>query len=262
MRQIKFKVKTIKIVLFFCVLTIVLFFGVRSCNSDERLWYGKLYKIARDSSWYPLDLLGKERSLLAFSNELIVAIAKDQSIKVELLSSGSENLFSGLDNKLYDAVLSSLSPTPYNHEFYLFSKPFYPLGPVLVVRSSSTVTNLNEMIGKSIGIPYGSTLIYKEYPAIFITSYDNILNALNDLERNVIDGVILNRLTAYAYTIGLYTGRLKVATMPLTDEGIRLISRNDKESGFLIKKFNEGLQKAQENGTYNELLKRWGLFIP
>lgn len=249
-----------KILFIFLLVLATIVLGMRSCDSTENFWRKKLYRIARDATWYPLDLLGKERNMLAFSNELLLAIAKNESLKIELLSNSSENLFSGLDNELYDAILSPMLPNQYNNQYYWFSKPFYLLGPVLVVKESLNVNSLQEMEGKAIGVSSGSSLVYNRYPKILITSYDNILTALNDVERNVIDGVILSGLTAYAYTTGLYSGRLKVASAPLTNEGLRLIARKDEESKYLIDKFNEGFEKVKNDGTYDALITKWGLY--
>lgn len=257
-----FRLYWVRLTFLLLLILATLLLVMRSCDSSDNFWRKKLYRIARDTTWYPLDLLGKERNMLAFSNELLLAIAKGESLKIELLSTNSENLFSGLDNEFYDAILSPTGPNQRNYESYLFSKPLYLLGPVLVVKKGTDITSLKDLTGKTIGVPSGSSLVYNRYPSIFITSYDNMLTALNDVEKNVIDGVILNGLTAYSYTSssGLYAGRLIVASPPLTDEGIRLISRNDEESKYLIDQFNEGLEKAKADGTYEDLITKWGLY--
>lgn len=254
------KLSGLKLSFLLILLAAFIVFGVRSCS--ENMWNEKrVYRIARDPAWYPLDLLGKERNMLAFSNELLVAIANEEGLQIDVETMGQENLFIGLNNEVYDAVLAALPPTQANAKIYLFSDPFYLLGPVLIVNVSSHVKSLDEMAGKSIGVLSGSSLVYKSdrFPTVLITSYDNILTALNDLNRNLIDGVILNNLSAYNYVTGPYAGKLKIATPPLTEEGLRLIARNHPEFEELIKSFNAGLKVLEANGTYDMLLKKWGL---
>ncbi len=94
---------------------------------------------------------------------------------------------------------------------------------------------------------------------IFFIPYDTASAALENLDRNVIDGVILDALKAYAYTEGFYVGRLKVASFPLTDKGLRLISRKDPKSLLLISRFNKGLEKIRKEGVYSELIEKWDL---
>ena len=93
----------------------------------------KIYRIARDPSWYPLNLLGKERQLLAFSDELFLAIARDQGINIVLLKTSSVSLFPGLFQHHYDAVISTMPPTSFNRRRFNISNPYYLVGPVLVV---------------------------------------------------------------------------------------------------------------------------------
>ena len=92
-----------------------------------------------------------------------------------------------------------------------------------------------------------------------IIPYDTVSTALEKLNANVIDAVIMDVLRAYVFTEGFYAGRLKVATSPLTDKGLRLLGRDQPSSLLLISQFNEGLQELMESGRYHELIKKWGL---
>ena len=71
--------------------------------------------------------------------------------------------------------------------------------------------------------------------------------------------MILPALVAYTYIKTFYANRLKVATGPLTVEGLRLIAIKDENGRILIEYFNEGLKALKENGTYDELINNWGL---
>lgn len=239
------------------VLTLFLLISLYSCSHRNT----RPYRVARDSTWYPLTLLGKERNLVAFSDELLLAIAKEEEIQFQLSFASSDSLFRGLDQGEYDGILSSLPPTITNQELYYFSEPFYLLGPVLIVQEKSHYSSLEQMEGRSIGIKSGSTLVFNvyKYPSLLLISYDNIVSALNDLDKNIIDGVILDLLPAYLYTTGIYAGRLKIVTPPLNDAGLRLITRRTPDSRELIQDFNSGLKTVQKNGTYDTLLKKWGL---
>jgi len=37
------------------------------------------------------------------------------------------------------------------------------------------------------------------------------------------------------------------------------VTKHDPKTEGLIKRFNKGLQAVKENGTYEKLLKKWGL---
>lgn len=251
---------------FFSILGIIcclaFAFSIKSCGSPASS--SKVYRIARDLTWYPGRAMGKQNNLLAFTDDLIFHVASEEKLRIELISNLTNNLFVGLDNGNFDAIVSSMLPTPISREDYVFSDPFFLIGPVLVVAKGNAVSTLSDMENKIIGIQNGSSMVYDidKYPHISITPYDNILLALESLSRGHIDGVILDVIPAHIYISSLYSDKLKIATLPLTKEGLRMVSRLDREGEKFITLFNDGLKKAKESGAYDALLKKWTLFNP
>lgn len=219
------------------------------------------YYIARDSTWYPIDLRGKEKNMVGFANDLIQEIADMQGFKVQVFEVGRSGLYDGLETGRYEGVFSSLEPNPVNRKKYLFSEPFYRVGPVIVVSKDSDISSMEDLNGKILGIESGAMQVFNiaEPPEVVMIPYDSASSALDRLDQNIIDAVIMDVLRAYVFTEGFYFGRLKVATSPLTDRGLRLIARNQPSSHLLVSQFNEGLQNLKDNGRYEELLAKWGL---
>ncbi len=248
------------ILLLVVLLGFLLWGGFRACSSDISFDENRVFKIARDPTWYPLNLMGKEKSLLAFTNDLILSIGNKENLRIELINSTADTLFKDLQDHDHDAIISSLMPTSSNRQQFNFSDPLYLIGPVLIVPSDSNVTSIKEMDGKSVGIKRGANSLYDvhEYK-IYYVPYDSMTIAFDDLNRDRIDGVLLPILQAYTYTQTFYTGRIKIVTPPLTREGIRLIAIKNQASDFFIDKFNKGLKASKEDGTTDRLLAKWGL---
>jgi polar amino acid transport system substrate-binding protein len=242
----------------FAVLLLILGFGVRSCFFSPPP-VKHLYRIARDNTWYPLDLQGKEKNMQAFTNELFLAIAKMEGFQLEIINSDAPMVV--LNQGMYDGVLSALSPDSTNQDKYYFSDPFYLLGPILVVRSTSNINSLQQMKGKTIGVMTGSSLSFNldKYPSLLITSYDNVIAALHDVELDLIDGVVLDRFIAYAYTTGIYAKKLKIVSVPLTNKGLRVVTRHEPDYEEFIKRFDAGLKETKRSGLYDQLLIKWNL---
>ncbi len=222
----------------------------------------QVYKIARDTTWYPVQLLGKERSMVAFSNELLFAIARNEHFQLELISVPSGGLLHGLEKGQYTGILTALAPTIENQRKYLFSEIFYLIGPVMVVPIHSPYQSLQEMAGKTVGFVPGTNLSFKIdlSPSFLILSYDTPTAAIADLERNVLDGVILDLFLAYAYINGPYAGKLRLQSGPMTQDGLRLVTRKTSEGESLIAAFNAGLEKMKaEGGVCCTLKDKWGL---
>ncbi len=226
-----------------------------------------IYRIAFDKTWYPWQLFDKEDDISIFSKELAQAIATEQHFSIQLLQVESAGLFPGLDNGDYEGVLSSLMSLGEDNESYITSHAYYQLGPVLVVSATSDIESVKDLNGKDIGIISGSRptiALYKTAAINFIEyDYNDVYKLVDDVANNAIDGMVLGMIPAYEYvSSGLYRGRLKVVSDPLTNDGLRLIAKRDPKSEKLIVRFNEGLKDIKKNGVYSQLLSKWDLFNP
>lgn len=251
------------IILFFSLIVVIGFFVFRSCTREGGLLRKNKYIIARDVTWYPLDLGGKEKNMLAFSNELITTITKMYNIPVEFVSGSANTMFQNMDEGRFDAVISPMAPTPINRQRYLFSDPFYNIGPVLIVKKDSDITSVEQMRGLHVGVRRGSNIVFyvTDY-GIYYTPYDSMTIAFDDLIKNRIDGIMMPVLSAYVYTQIFYPGKTKIVTTPLTEAGLKIVASKSVRNQFLIEKFNKGLKKLRQDNGYDDMLRKWGLINP
>lgn len=228
-----------------------------SCGCSKKKSHD--YRIGLDPSWYPLEIPGMDKNLLAFSTELLHEIASLRKVKIAIIHMSWDNLTLGLAEKEYHGVLSSLYPYLFYEKKYSFSDPYLMTGLVLVVPAKSSITSLDKLKDKEVAVLRGSTAVtlVDKYPGVQTKEYDAVPSALNDLLQQNVDAVLVDYLIAQAYIRDLYHGQLKIATAPLNDQGLRLITLYDQAPG-LIKDFNRGLKELKENGKYLELLKKWG----
>lgn len=229
------------------------------CGCGKKKAYD--YRIGLDPSWYPLELSGREKQVLAFSIELLQEIAKEKKMQFMIIQMNWDNLTQDLHNEKYEAMLSSLHPYLFYQKKYTFSSLYLGTGPALVVPKDTMVDSLDQMKGKEIAVMRGSSaaLLLQQYPVI-LRPYDSIPGAFNDMLTQSIDGAVVDVMTAQAYTRNIYQNSLKLATGPLTDQGLRLITLYQK-SPKLLAAFNEGLSKLKESGKYEQMLQKWGLSL-
>lgn len=270
LRNVRFKrLLTKRNIGLFVIISLLLTWGlVRGCAQEETA-RKRFYTIARDNTWYPFHLKGKEKNLIAFTNDLRAAIAKESKLNWGWVEASPSTLIAGLDDENYDAIISTMQPNFINRNQYLFSELFLELGLVLVVPQNSSATSLKDMRGKTIGI---STSSYPLFNAIReggahanniqLLTYDNINEALDLLENGNLDGIITHTFPAYTLVRGFNKGNLKVATAPITEEGLRLVALKNKESELLIEDFNRALKTLKENGVYAQLIAKWNLIDP
>ena len=220
------------------------------------------YRIAYDTYWEKINLMGKQRNVSAFSQDILDALGREERQRINLIPvSTSEALYQGLHNREFDGILTSLTPTMINQTTMTFSKPYFKLGSVLVTRTGPSLAGTNELSRKIVGVQANtpSVLELEKDPSIQIKLYDDILTALNDLDNHAIDGALFPALPAYVYTTTFYAGKLKIATTPLTEEGLRLVTLNTPAGKELVNSFNEGLHTIKKKEVYSQLLHKWGL---
>lgn len=240
---------------------LVLMFFVKGCFSKPESSSSE-FIIARDGLWYPLNFYGKEKNMVGFSDELLLKVSKAKKIKIRLVSAAPGELMNTLNNMpRIDGIMTSLAPSVQLNDRYLFSAPYYEMGTVLVVAENSPIKSLADMKGKYLGARRGSAVFYSlpNHPEATIFPYDSMIVMLDDITRNRIDGALINGLNAYNLTSAYYKGRLRITTGPLTNEGLRLVTHNEKKDKKLITAFNDALKEFKANGVYHKLLQKWDL---
>lgn len=217
-------------------------------------------RVGVDPYWFPLDLGIRDNNVTAFSTELLTEIGKIKKMPFVKVNVNWNDLMEGLQKGQYEAVLSSMTPYVFNRSLFDFSDIYLPLGPVLVVPAQSKIHSLDDLNGKEIAVISGSTstLILEKSQGALIRDYDSIPKALNDILIGTVDGAMVDILSAAAYCRDLYQGELTIATGPLNDEGLRLITKHNAAPD-LIKRFNAGLAQMKKDGSYFKLLDKWAL---
>ena len=243
------------------VVVLLLFFKWCGRGNEEF----PLYYISQESTWSGVALMGKERSVSAFSSDLLKAVAEQEKVRFRLHTALSrKELLSSLEEQRVDGVLTALEPSFANQQKYLFSDPYLRLGDVLILRASLPLSGFNEQATKLIGVHVSDLAILglESQGNFEFRAYDNILRALSDLEQNKIDGAIFASMPAYLYTRGFYDKQIKIATTPLTQEGLRLVTLKSHKGERIIQLFNQGLRGLKTEGAYDRLIDQWGLVNP
>ena len=244
----------------FRLVSLLFFFvGALLVTSCGKIHNGS-YNVGIDPLWYPLNFTQKENNVMGFSSELLADVARKESFSVSLLSTNWNTLLEGLLEGSYEAVLSSLYPYNFNKSTYDFSDVYLPIGPVLLLPTSSKYSSLEEIKQREVGAVTGSAsvLILEKYPEILIKTYDTAAALIADLLAGDIAGGLLPILTAETFTQGSFTEELKIASKPLNEEGLRLVALKGKQEK-LLSHFNEGLKKLKKNDSYEKLLAKWQL---
>lgn len=222
---------------------------------------GPLIRIGVDPDWYSADL-GRQTSYMnGFTEELLLEIASMIPVRFERLNANWDSLYDGLRKKSYDAVLSALMPYEFNRAQYDFSESFISLGAVLIVPAGSKILGLQDMGGKRIGLIQGdeAAVLLQPYPSVLVSDvYTSTPQLLEAVTAGNVQGALLNRIPAANYLEDLFSGKLQIASSPLTEQGIRLLTIKGLHPKFLSQ-WNECMNTLEKEGKLSKMRAKWQL---
>lgn len=217
-------------------------------------------RIGMDPTWTPLNFGEQTSHVNGFTEELLMEIAQHGGMEFERIPANWDTLASGLKEKKYDAILTSLPPFTFNLAKYDFSQNFLDVGPVFVVGVLSSYKTLDQVKGETIGIINGdaTSLILQKCPEIMVQNYASIPELLDAITVGEIAGALLDRIPAVNYVTDLYQGKLKIVSPPLTGQGLHLATEKGKQEE-LVRSFDESLKFLKKKKKLRSLMKKWGL---
>ncbi len=245
------------------LIAIVLFF--RSCGRGGEV-HKTSFVIGRDSTLHTLQAFGKERNIVAFTNELMATISQKTRFHFQWLESSPSDL---LDNLIYencDAIIEVMTPTAFSKQTMIFSDILLQTGPVVAMSVNENFHSFKDLDGKTIGLNWNTLYNYNIPIQAFINdhhltviNYSTPLQAFEAMVKGQIDGVIMEAIRVYVLENGLYKDKVKTVTEPFTSEGLRLIALNNKPNEMFIETFNKALEELKKNGEYEAMINKWGL---
>ncbi len=248
-------------------MALIMVVGLASCGSSDSGSKSsdatETYTAGLEATFAPFDTTDEDGNIVGFDVDLLNAIGEDQGFKVEWKSLGFDGLIPALKSDNIDIVASGMWANDERKKEVDFSDTYYNSGLVLAVKEDSEVTDVNSLpkdavvaaqIGTS-GADYVKQL--KEDGKIKEAKiYDKVTDAIMDLQNGTVDGLINDKPVTQEY-ISKNEGKIKIVGENLTDEGFGIAVK--KGNTELLDKINAGLKNVKEDGTYDELLEKWGL---
>lgn len=216
--------------------------------------------IAVDATWPPMEYVDENKEIVGFGPDMMKAIATAGGFDIELRNTAWDGIFAGLAAKAYDAVCSSVTITDDRKQTMDFSEPYVNAGQILVVQKSlSGVTTLNDMAGMRVGAQIGTTgaIEISKYKDVTLATYDEVGLAFEDLANGRIKGVVADNPIAadFALQNPKFKDQLKIVGEPFTDEWLGIaVNKGNTEA---LKLINDGLAKIKADGTLDKIAAKW-----
>ena len=232
----------------------------KASGSHELLHEGKLV-VGTNAAFPPFEYIGDDGKPDGFDIALIKAIGDELGLEVEIQDMEFDSLVASIGSKI-DIAIAGMTVTNERQKAVDFSNSYYDAVQCVLIPKDSKIANHDDLKGKKIGSQMGTTgdslseNIKKEDDTTTISTYDKAIDAVNDLVNGRLDAVILDKNPATVFAKQYET----IEVLNGSDFGfqtehyaIALPKKDEKLAG----KVNDALEKIKENGTFDELVKKY-----
>ncbi|WP_226036886.1 transporter substrate-binding domain-containing protein [Aquibacillus saliphilus] len=215
------------------------------------------YTVATDANFQPFEYKNPDTGEMeGFDIELIEAIADEAGFNVEFKTMDFDGLIASMQSGKFPLALAGISITEERKETIAFSDSYYDSGLILAVPEESDIQSIDDVAGLEVGARQGSTseAYLLESTDAEVTAYPEIVTAYMNLERDRLDAVLYDLPNVKYYIKENAQDTLKTVGDVLEGQPYGIAFPKDSD---LVETVNEGLATIKENGTYDEIYKKW-----
>jgi polar amino acid transport system substrate-binding protein len=233
----------------------------KDSTSDNSKSTSKTYVIYSDNAFAPFEYLDEETNeYVGLDMDLLAAIAEDQGFEYEMHNEGFDAAMGAVQSGQADAMIAGMTINETRAETFDFSDGYFENGQVLAVSSSSSISSLDDLSGKTVAVKVST--MGAEYAESIKDEYNFTLNyyeGSDQMYQAVTSGADVACFEDYAViAYAVKTGvDLKLIGDPVNPAYYGFAVQKGKNSE-LIEMFNAGLANLKANGEYDKILAKYG----
>ena len=238
----------------------VLFAGGRRESGGMTIKPGVLM-VGMEIGYPPMEYFGPDgKTPVGFDVEMAKALAAKMGLTVEFVDTAWDGIFSAVNTRKFDCIISSVTINPARLRAHNFSKPYIQntLAIVIPKNSAHQVNSPQDLAG--LRIAYQDETTSDDYVNGLITSgalkattyeYDKVMYCFDELRLNRIDAIMTDLLVAYEY-VGQADSPFQIVWQGGEEEfGICMRKGNDA----LTEAINKALDELFDDGTMLRISK-------
>lgn len=247
--------KTIKMCIA-CTMLFAVMVSATACSTSK----SDVLKVGVDDVYPPMEFKDDAGKTVGFDVELATEIGKKMGKKVEFVSTAWDGIFTALDAKKFDCIISSVSVTDDRKKKYEFTKPYIANAQVFIVPAKDTaIKSEKDFKGKKVGVQTGTTA--DESADKFLKEvqfekkqYDQIIQPFADMKIGRIDAIIVDEVVG-KYYVAQDKASFKLAGAKLSPEPIGVCLR--KSDTALKDQIQKAIDELQADGTMKKISEKW-----
>ncbi len=220
----------------------------------------KVYIIATDTTFAPFEFTDADGNFVGIDVDILAAVAEDQGFKYELQSLGFDASLTAVQSGTADGMIAGMSINETRKETYDFSDPYYDSGVVLAVSVASPIDSYEGIRGAKIAVKTGTEgaayaeSIMEEY-SLELSYYDDSAYMYEAVKTGDAVGCFED-YPVMGYAVSQGNGLKLVGDMVRgSSYGFAVLKGQNAE---LLAIFDAGLDNIMANGTYKEILTKYG----
>ncbi len=252
MKLNKFTVTTIVVLaLLLGVFTVSAFAGTL-----DKVKEAGVITVGNSPDYPPFESIDDNGKRVGFDIDLLNAMAEKMGIKVQWVTMDFAAIITAVQSGQVNIGMSGMSYTEERARQVDFGSPYLASGQVLVVRKDSDIKCAADLNGKKIAVQLGTTGEQQadKIKGATVIKPETYNIAFMMLHNRAADAVVADLSVAAEF---VSQGKFKSTGDPLSFEEFAIISR--KGNGDLLNALNEALEAVKEDGTYDAIVKKWGL---
>lgn len=223
----------------------------------DRLDDSKVLKVGFEGTYPPFNFLNDKKKYDGFDVDISNEIAKRLGVKTKFIATKWDSLIGGLKSDKFDIIIGQMTVTEERKKSVDFTEPYVVTGSVLVTRNDTNdIKLLNDIKGKDVGVGGGTTFeeVAKSVDGANVKLYKAMNDYVQDLMNKRLD-VIINDQLLMSYNIKERKLPIQISSDILNKDEIGMAVKKGNED--FIKKVNTALAEMKQDGTYNEIYKKW-----
>ena len=225
---------------------------------------GRKIVVGTEAAYPPFESVdATTNQIVGFDIDLFKAVAERINVQLEFQNVAFDTIFAALQQKQYDAVISSASITAERARIVAFSEPYINVGQVVVtLKSNTTIANYTDLASAAaVGVQTGTTgetaaLEEGKVPDAKLKRYISIDLAFIDLVNNAIDAVVADSPTVWNYVAQpQFATKIQIVGEPFTTESYGIaVQQGDT---VLLSAINAALVQIEADGTLAQLKAKY-----
>ena len=247
-------------------MALIMVVGVTACGSSDSGSgdSGEVYTVATEPTFPPFDTTDEDNNIVGFDMDLMNAIAEDQGFSVEFVSYNFDGLIPALQSGNADIVAAGMWASDERKAEVDFSETYFDSGVVLAVADDNNIINSVDDLTSDMKVAYQvgtssmdvAQQLEEEGKIAEAVGFDKVNDAVQAVHTKSVDALLNDKPVTLEY-MNQQPDIIKIVGENVTTESYGIAVK--KGNTELLDKINAGLKNVQEDGTFDELLEKWGL---